>query len=50
MTEKQEAIEIVCPGCKETRIIHMPREPIPKCGNCGVQMVIRELLHEGKSY
>jgi len=50
MREKQEAIEIICPKCKYTSIIYSPREDIPKCPDCNRQMVIRELLDEGKSY
>ena len=50
MREKQEAIEIICPKCKYTSIIYSPREDIPKCTDCKRQMVIRELLDEGKSY
>jgi len=50
MREKSEAVEVVCPKCKETRIIYLPKEEVPKCPRCRVRMVIRELLDEGKSY
>ena len=50
MREKQEAIEIICPKCKRTEIIYSPKEEISKCPDCKRQMVIRELLDEGKSY
>ena len=50
MKEKQEAIEIECPKCKETQIVYIPKEEILKCPKCKVQMVIRELLDEGKAY
>jgi len=50
MREKQEAIEVVCPKCKETQIVYIPKEEIPRCSRCNTQMVLRELLDEGKSY
>ena len=50
MKEKLEAIEAVCPKCKDTRIVYIPKEEIPRCLKCDIQMVIRELLDEGKSY
>ncbi|MDF1593945.1 MAG: hypothetical protein P1P89_20755 [Desulfobacterales bacterium] len=50
MREKQEAIEIECPKCKYTQIVYIPKEEILKCPKCNVQMVIRELLDEGKAY
>lgn len=50
MRETSEAIEIECPRCKETMILYLPREEIPKCPKCGTRMVIKELLDEGKSY
>jgi ssDNA-binding Zn-finger/Zn-ribbon topoisomerase 1 len=48
--EKVEPIEIECPKCKETQIVYIPKENIRKCPKCHIQMVIRELLDEGKSY
>jgi len=50
MREKMEAIEVVCPKCRRTEIIYLPNENIPKCPECDIRMVIRELLREGKSY
>ena len=50
MRDKLEAIEIECPKCKETQIVYIPKEEIPKCPKCKVQMVLRELLDEGKAY
>ncbi len=48
---RQEAVEVVCPKCKHTEIIYMPREEIPVCPSCRKgRMVIREILTEGKSY
>jgi ssDNA-binding Zn-finger/Zn-ribbon topoisomerase 1 len=49
MGKKKEAIEIICPKCRRTQIIHAPKEEIPKCPECNTQMVIREILIEGKS-
>ena len=50
MRTKLEAIEVECPKCKETMIVYIPKEDVPKCQKCNVQMVLRELLDEGKSY
>jgi len=50
MRDKLEAIEIECPRCRYTQIVYIPKEEIPKCPHCNVQMVIRELLDEGKAY
>ena len=50
MRDKMEAIEVICPKCRHTEIIYLPEEAIPKCPDCDLQMVIRELLDEGKSY
>jgi len=50
MRKKKEAIEVICPKCNRTEIVYIPKEDIPKCPNCGINMVIRELLTEGKSY
>ncbi len=47
---KREAVEIMCPKCKRTAIVYFPMEELPKCDGCGIRMVIRELLREGKSY
>ncbi len=50
MREKQEPIEIKCPKCKHTEIIYLHKEDFPKCPDCKIEMVIKELLDEGKSY
>ena len=50
MKEKIEAIEVKCPKCGRTQIVYLPEEEIPKCPDCGTQMLINELLDEGKSY
>ncbi len=50
MRDKTEAVEVVCPRCKRTEIRYLPQETIPKCPECNLQMVIKELLDEGKSY
>jgi ribosomal protein S27E len=50
MGDKMEAIEVVCPKCRRTQIVYLPKENIPKCPDCKLQMIIRELLDEGKSY
>ncbi len=48
--EKIEYVEVVCPKCKHKEIIRLPKESIPKCPVCGTQMMISELLDEGKYY
>ena len=50
MKEKKEALEIICPRCNRTEIVYIPVQQIPKCPECKLQMVIRELMKEGKSY
>ncbi len=51
MRPKKQAVEVVCPKCQHTEIIYMPKEKIPICPKCQkVQMVIKEILAEGKSY
>lgn len=41
-------VEVACPSCNRTKIICLPEEEIPKCEYCKTQMVIREILTEGK--
>lgn len=48
--EKAEAIEVECPKCNRTQIVYIPKEEIPKCDICKIQMIIKELLDEGKNY
>lgn len=50
MKEKVEAVEVKCPKCGRRQIVYIPKEPIPRCPDCKVQMIISELLDEGKSY
>lgn len=50
MREKKEAVEVICPKCKRNEIVYIPKEDIPKCPDCNIKMIIRELLTEGKSY
>ena len=49
MTERTEPVEVVCPTCQYTEIVYLPKEDIPKCPSCRTDMIIRELLREGKS-
>jgi hypothetical protein len=46
-SEPVEAIEVICPRCRRTEIVYRPKEDIPKCK---VQMLVKEVLTEGKSY
>jgi len=50
MPESIVSVEVVCPKCQRTEIVYIPKEQIPKCPDCKTQMVLRELLREGKSY
>lgn len=50
MRDKAEAVQVKCPICDHTEIIYIPKEEIPECPKCKVEMIIRELLDEGKSY
>ncbi len=43
-------LELVCLKCRRTEIHYLSTEEIPKCPDCDVRMVIREVLREGKSY
>ncbi|GAB1410681.1 hypothetical protein MASR1M90_18350 [Desulfovibrionales bacterium] len=45
---KREFVEVTCPRCKQTKIVCVPEEPIPACEYCKVQMIIKEILTEGK--
>jgi len=44
------AVEVYCPKCEHTEIVYIPDEEIPPCPRCKKQMVIKEILKEGKSY
>ncbi|MGD9209777.1 MAG: hypothetical protein PVI90_03325 [Desulfobacteraceae bacterium] len=48
--EKRQRVEVICPKCRNTQIISLPKEEIPKCPQCKVRMLINEILTEGKSY
>jgi ribosomal protein S27E len=47
---EKEPIQVLCPKCRHTEIIYLPVEDLPRCPECGNQMIIEELLDEGKSY
>ncbi len=46
--DKIEPIEAICLHCGTTKIFFLGREPLPRCDECGREMVIREILIEGK--
>lgn len=48
MRTKIEPVEAICPRGHMTKIFYLNQEPIPKCDKCGREMVIREILVEGK--
>lgn len=53
MRGENEPVQLVCPKCRETIIVYLPIDDLPPCPNpeCdGTQMVIEELLDEGKSF
>ncbi len=41
-------VEVACPVCDQRKIICLPEETIPKCDVCKVEMIIKEVLTEGK--
>ncbi|GFM37279.1 hypothetical protein DSM19430T_19630 [Desulfovibrio psychrotolerans] len=45
---KREFVEVVCPKCRRTQIIAVPEESMPRCEECKRDMVIKEVLTEGK--
>lgn len=47
-SERQEAVEVICPKCRETRIVYFPRESMPTCPVCKIEMIVKEVLTEGK--
>jgi ribosomal protein S27E len=47
--DKAEPVQVECPRCRHTEIIYIPIEEMPRCPDCGAEMVIKELLDEGKS-
>ncbi len=49
-SKKIQYVEIICPKCSHKEIIILNKEGVPKCPICGTQMMISELLDEGKYY
>ncbi|WP_164885392.1 hypothetical protein [Geovibrio thiophilus] len=49
-SDKVQAVEVKCPKCEFTQIKYIPKEQIGKCPECGSNMIISEILDEGKSY
>lgn len=47
---KYQIVEFACPKCHDTKIAYIPKEKTPTCPRCKVQMIVKELLTEGKSY
>ena len=45
---KREFVEVICPKCRRTQIIAVPEESMPRCEDCKRDMVIKEVLTEGK--
>lgn len=41
-------VEVACPQCRQSRIIVIPDEPMPRCEICKREMIIKEVLTEGK--
>lgn len=44
----REFVEVACPVCKQSKIICLPEETIPKCDYCKREMIFKEVLTEGK--
>lgn len=47
---RPEPVEVACPKCKEALIAYLSLEQMPTCPVCKGEMIIREVLTEGKSY
>jgi len=47
--EKLTMVEVKCPRCDHTEIVYIPKEEIPKCPIHREEMIIKEILEEGKS-
>ena len=47
---EKEPVQVVCPRCRHTEIVYLPVADLPLCPECKIQMLIEELLDEGKSY
>ena len=45
---RREFVEVGCPICNQRKIICVPEETIPRCDFCKVEMVLKEVLTEGK--
>lgn len=45
---QREFVEVACPVCNQRKIISLPEESIPLCEYCRVEMVLKEVLTEGK--
>ena len=45
---KREFVEVACPICKQSKIICLPEETMPKCDFCHREMILKEVLTEGK--
>jgi phage FluMu protein Com len=45
---KRAFVEVICPKCKQAKIICLPEEEIPQCEFCKIRMVLKEVLTEGK--
>jgi ribosomal protein S27E len=47
-------VQLICPKCRYRTIVYLPLaddDDLPQCPQCGqAQMIIEELLDEGKSY
>ncbi|MBW1606629.1 MAG: hypothetical protein JRJ74_00845, partial [Deltaproteobacteria bacterium] len=37
------AVELICLKCKRTEILYVPDEEVPKCPDCDVRMLIKEV-------
>lgn len=52
MRGQKEPVQLICPECRYQVIVYLPLDDdLPMCPQCrDVQMIIEELLDEGKSY
>jgi hypothetical protein len=47
---EMEPAQLIWARCRHTEIVYLPLEDLPKCLGCGAQLILEELLDEGKSY
>jgi len=47
---KKEPVEVICPQCRRVQIVYLDKETIPECTQCGVEMILHDVLKDGKTH